>query len=95
MTYSNFTSCRITGFKDKKSNFNHAFFAQCSFEEAQFNQSSFQGVEFFQTPLHDLDFSTSNIDGIIVSESKKELVGIIVNAAQAIDIARMYGVVIK
>lgn len=95
MVYSNFTKCRVNGFKDMKSNFSRTFFAECSLSEIEFSQTSLQSSEFFMTSLMDLDFSTCNIDGIIVSDSREELRGIIVNEFQAIDLARMLGIVIK
>lgn len=95
MGYSNFTKCQIDGLKTSKSIFNNTFFAECNLAEIYADETKFLNAEFFRTSLKGIDFTTCIIDGIIVSENKNELVGIIVNSVQAIDIAVMFGVVIK
>ena len=51
------------------------------------------GVNFFETNLKGIDFTTSNIEGIVVSI--KDLKGAIVSEMQAIELAKLLGIIIK
>ncbi|NLZ46321.1 MAG: pentapeptide repeat-containing protein, partial [Clostridiales bacterium] len=52
-------------------------------------------VSFFKTPLFKIDFTSSEIDGIIVSNSFQELKGAIVTPYQASGLAKLLGLDIK
>ena len=58
----------------------------------QVNECKFIITNFFNTKLEGIDFSTSNIDGIIVSDNFKELKGIKVNEIQAIELSKLIGI---
>ena len=47
----------------------------------------------FETNLKGIDFTTSNIEGIVVSI--KDLKGAIVSEMQAIELAKLLGIIIK
>ena len=49
-------------------------------------------TNFFNTKLAGIDFSTSNIEGIILSNNFKELKGIKANEIQAIELAKLLGI---
>lgn len=52
------------------------------------------GTSFFGTLLNGLDFTSSRMEGIVVSDTGKELRGAIVSVSQAADLARVLGLVI-
>lgn len=53
----------------------------------------FTGAEFYAATMKGLDFSTSRIDGILVSAN--DLRGVIVNEEQAVACAKLFGIVVK
>lgn len=95
MKYSNFNGCRINGFRTVDCDFDSSFFATCIIDYVLLEKTSFSSADFFQTPLKGLDFSDCDIEGIVVSDNKTEIEGIIVNSFQAIQLSRLFGIVIK
>ena len=74
---------------------NEAFFTSCKLKSIEWNKSSFVRVEFFRTPLKGFDFTSCNIENIVISSERSEIRGMIVNQMQAIDLAKLLGVVIR
>lgn len=49
-------------------------------------------VDFFKTQLEGIDLSDSNIEGIMVSDTFRELRGLKIGPMQAMDLVRFLGV---
>lgn len=79
----------------EQTDFTEAFFARCTLKNLVLTNSKFVLTEFFQTSLKGIDFSESIIDGISVSDTKKELEGAIVNTLQAAQLAKLLGIVLN
>ena len=63
------------------------------FQKHGLKTASSMKVSFFNTSLHSVDFSSSSIEGIAVSQNMLE--GAIVNSHQALEMAKLLGLVIK
>lgn len=80
--------------------FNQVNLTEVSFSEAQFknfsaHQSKFINNNFFKTMLDKIDFSDNDFVNPIVSSNPVELKGVILNSIQAVDLASLFGIVIK
>jgi len=64
-------------------------FNEVKFKKLTVENVDFKKADFFKTPLKGIDFSTCNIEGITFSDSFKELSGIKISPAQAVDIVRI------
>lgn len=92
--YSNFSQSVVDDLIISNSQCKHISFMQSKLKKMVCNKVVFSGAEFFKTPLKGIDFSTCEIDGMMVSELLTELKGAKISALQALDIARMTGVII-
>ena len=79
----------------KQVDLSEAFLAQCRHKGLVFRECTLMGTSFFGTLLYGLDFTRSRMEGIVVSDTGKELRGAIVNVSQAADLARVLGLVIR
>lgn len=95
LRYANFTSARFDRSRIIDCDLTDAFFAECKLDNLELEESKFVRTEFFHTALKNVDFSTSELEGICVSEEAKELKGAVVNAYQAIELSKLLGLVIK
>lgn len=95
LRYANFTSARFDRSSIMDCDLTDTFFAECTLGSFEVDQSRFVRTEFFHTPLKDVDFSTSELDGICVSDRGEELKGAVVNAYQAIELSKLLGLVVK
>ena len=77
----------------EKSDFSGGGFQQCMFKAVSIQECSLIGSEFFNTQLSGVDFTSSEIGGIVLSGA--ELRGAVVTAAQACDLSRFLGLVIR
>ena len=94
------TPCRYANFT--RSVWEDSTFAGCDFRECALNEMKirrctfdsidFTQADFFRTPLKSVDLSHCEIDGILVSDTRNELQGLKISAAQAPYIAAMLGV---
>ena len=67
-------------------------FEECSLSGFSLAGAGFARVSFFQTPLKEIDFTASDITGITVS--LHELRGAVISAVQAVELARLLGVIV-
>jgi Uncharacterized low-complexity proteins len=73
-------------------NFTEAFLSEIRLKKPRLKAVNFTGADFFKALLKDIDLTDCIIDGITVSDTCKELRGAIVNAEQAIELARILGI---
>lgn len=91
--YSNFSFGNIKNMIAQQCDFTQSSFNETKLKNIQINECNFIKTEFIHTPLKDIDFSNSNIEGIHISTDS--LYGIIVNPYQAMDLAKLLGIIIK
>ena len=72
--------------------FKEAFFSEMTLKKVKFKKVDFSGADFFKTQLKGIDLSSCEIQGIMVSDTYKELQGLKIGPVQAMDIARLVGV---
>lgn len=85
------------------SKWKNASLQQCRFPQGGFSmmqcknlwmeESWFEESEWIETPLRDLDFSDSQINGFKIRP--QDLYGVIMNEEQAVECARLLGIVVK
>ena len=75
--------------------FKEALISEAKLRRMDFTRCDFCRADFFGTPLKGVDLSACEISGIMVSEGHKELKGLKINPAQALDIAAAVGVKIQ
>lgn len=92
---ANFTQGKLRQTVFSVSALNGAFFNSCTFTGVQFRDCDLTQAGFVHTLLKNVDFTTSQIDGLVLSEGCEELRGAIVDLYQAAGLARRLGVVIK
>lgn len=92
--YTNFDKSNLNFVSILGSDFSDANMAECTLKSIALCEARFYRTNFFQTPLKGLNFTTSEIDGIILSSYHNELNGAIVNVYQANDLAKILGVII-
>lgn len=94
-TYSNFEHSKWQKVIITASNFSNTCLTECILKEIELKDVTLNNCDFFKTPLKGLDFRESKIEGIMISDSHKELMGVIVDTYQAAVLARFLGVEIK
>lgn len=86
--FSSFKNCRIKDCIAVQSSF-----SETRFEHFQITACRLDETEFFHSRLQGVDLSSCSIDGIALCGD--ELKGVVVNPAQAVDLARVLGIIIK
>lgn len=94
-SYSNFEHSKIQKVGIYDSNFGNACLAECILKELALKNAVLDRCDFFKTPLKGMDFRESSIEGILLSETYKELLGAVVDTYQAAALARFLGVEVK
>jgi len=87
----------------RSSDFDRAAFRSCRLENADFQQtgltrmffsmSNLTQIQLSGTPLKGIDLCTCNIDGL--GARMEDLTGAVVSPAQAVELAKMMGVIVK
>lgn len=77
------------------SDFSDASFSEAEFREPALRESVFVRTDFFRTPLRGIDFTTCRLEGLTLSETASELRGAVVGAGQAIELAKMFGLIVR
>lgn len=72
--------------------FKEAFMSEAKFKVIKLHNVNLSRVDFFKTPLKGIDLSDCSIEGILLSETYKELHGAKINMFQAAGIAQLLGV---
>lgn len=94
MRYASFAAAAIDRFRASET-----VLAESSWHRARIKRLELDGcdlahADFFGAPLAGVDLSRAVIDGLVVSDTFRELRGCIVSPAQAVDLARLLGVVV-
>ena len=95
MSYANFGRCRMVKCRLDASDFSDASFSEAEFLEPALRESVFVRTDFFLTPLRGIDFTTCRLEGLTLSETASELRGAVVGAGQAIELAKMFGLIVR
>jgi len=76
-----------------ESDLSHANISECRLSNFTSKNTPFIGTSFFKTSLKGVNFTESDINGILVSS--EELKGLIVNPAQAVELSKLLGLIVK
>lgn len=95
MNYANFDSSKLTKVRICSTELGESNFAQCRMKEIVWEQVVLRQASFFKTPLKGMDFTTSDIGGWVLSDECWELKGAVVDANQAVELAKRLGIVVK
>ena len=90
-----FDAARFSSVKGQNTDFSKAGFSKCRMSNTVWEQVCFREANFFKTVLKDQDFTTSSIEGIVLSDERGELEGAVVNTFQALGLAKRLGLVIQ
>ena len=90
-----FDAGKMSYVKGSHTDFSKSGFSKCKMSNMDWNRVSFREANFFKTVLKGIDFTTCWIEGIVLSEGKGELEGMVVNTLQALDFAKSLGIVIQ
>lgn len=93
--YANFQNTSFSHVHIKDSDMSQANISECKLKSWSLDNTRFANTQFFKTPLKGIDFSHSEIDGIILSDQFVELQGAKVNTVQAVNLAKLLGVIVK
>lgn len=91
--YANFNGSKWKAAEVAGTDMNSANLAECTLTDVGLDKAGLEGASFFKTPLAGMDFTTSRIDGIVLSG--EELRGAAVNLFQAAELAKLFGIIIK
>lgn len=92
---SNLTGALLQQVYFQSVDLSEAFLAQCRHKGLVFRECTLVRTSFFETLMNGLDFTNCRMEGIVVSDTGKELRGAIVNVSQAADLARVLGLIIR
>lgn len=95
LSCSNFTGASLEKVRFDHTDFTEASLSECRHKQWSFGDCTFIKTSFFKTPLKGMDFTTSRLEGAVVSTEATELRGAVVNIEQAADLARLLGLVIR
>lgn len=95
LDYANFDACKLEHVRFLDSQLRGSFLTQCHFKDVIWNQVDLEQASFFKTLLKGTDFTTSKIQGLVLSDDGKEIRGAIVDLYQAAELSRYLGVTIK
>lgn len=92
MVYSVFDDSEMVKTGINESKMNEGSFSNVSLKDSYIHSTSLSGTSFRDTMLSSLSLKQSDISGIYLSSSFKELNGAKLDVAQALDVARIVGV---
>lgn len=95
LEYVNFDSCKLEKMHIQDTRLPGASFSQCKVKELSWDRAELTGASFFGTSMRGMDFTTSLINGLVMSDSFRELQGAVVDLYQAAELAKRLGLVIK
>ena len=93
--YANFSRAVFEGTHVRHCKFREAFLSEVKFRLTLFKETDFYRADFFKTPLKGMDMSDCILDGILVSETFRELRGMKGGIEQALSLAGLLGMEIK
>lgn len=95
MQYINFTESTFEAVHFQETNLHNADFSQCKLKGFSAAETRFTDVSFFHTPLKGVDFTQNIVGGFLLSDSKYELSGAIVDTYQAAEFAKLLGLDVR
>lgn len=72
-----------------------SYLEECRLKKTELNRVKLNRANLFGTALRGLDLRSCEIEGILISDEKKELAGAVVDLYQAAELARLMGLVIR
>lgn len=72
-----------------------SYLEECRLKKTGLNRVKLNRANLFGTALRGLDLRSCEIEGILISDEKKELAGAVVDLYQAAELARLMGLVIR
>lgn len=91
--YANFYSSYQKEVTWKETNLTNSVISETKFHQVKWQNCNLQKAQLFQTTLQGIDFTTCDLAGIIVSIP--DLKGVKVNEWQAIELAKLMGIIIE
>lgn len=92
--YANFEEVLWDKCEFENCDLSESFLAEVRFQKTVFSKVNFAKADFFKTMLDGIDLSDCNIEGIMISDSFRELRGLKISPLQAMDLVRFLGVAI-
>ncbi|WP_337399782.1 pentapeptide repeat-containing protein [Congzhengia sp.] len=93
--FADFGGTKLTNVLFRETDLTESSFAESSLKQTEFQNSRLIKINFFKTPLAGIDFAKNEFAGPVLSSPPFELQGAKVNAAQAVDLARLLGVIVE
>ncbi len=91
--YANFSNSNLKKTKIEGTNLSNSNMSETKLKNIILNENNLRQAQLFKTNLNKIDFRTCDIEGITVDIG--DLKGMIVNEFQAINLAKLLGIVIK
>ena len=74
---------------------NDVWFTECKLKQLALEDCTLTHPNFFRTPLAGVDFTRCRLSGLVCTENGAELKGAIVTPEQAVELARLLGLVVR
>lgn len=95
MNYANFDSARLEKTAFLRTDLSDSYLTNCLLRCVTFDECRLNHATLFKTGLRGIDLSGNEIEGLIVSSDADELKGVVIDMFQAVEVARLLGVVVK
>lgn len=93
--YANFDSSRLEHIRVTDSQVRGGSLTQCRCKAFEWNRTNLENASFFKTMMKGMDFTSSTIQGLVMSDNCAEIKGAVVDLYQAAELAKYLGIVIK
>lgn len=94
-SFANFSGTRWENVLLSGCDLQDGYMEECVFKKTVFHSMRLNRVNFFHTSLKGIDLRGSELEGLTVSDERKELKGAVVDLYQAAELARLLGIVVK
>lgn len=95
MNYANFDQSVLKSVIFRQVELNSSNLSQCKCKDVFWNHVQLVNASFFKTSLRGMDFTTSVIQGLVLSDEMEELKGAVMDIYQAAEMAGRLGIIIK
>lgn len=95
LAYGNFDACKLEHLLVEDSELEHGNITQCRCKDVSWNRVKLTNASFFKTSMKKMDFTTSVIQGLVLSDDCSEVKGAVVDLYQAAELAKYLGVIVK
>ncbi|MCI8537895.1 MAG: pentapeptide repeat-containing protein [Oscillospiraceae bacterium] len=89
--YGNLSGGRLNKVRLIRCDLSEAAVSQAALKETSFQECVLRKTSFFKTSLSGQDFSTSTVEGLVISDTAEELKGLTVRYDQAAELAKLLG----